>query len=666
MARPKKEKNIRSVEDKVADVIATIVVDSEYKNAASMKSDENMEFESLIDILEGKRNEKDYDWMSDYTLPELISIIQTDASSWASVMFQSRDFCEVKLDGDNPDDFLKAKSAKKCINQTLNDRDIFYYQKYMKLRLINSLIGRCYILAWWEQELKSEDITVQVAKTVMQNVQDPQTGQTVQRPSIQRVQKKQTISRPLTDHFNFEVVDPRNVFTDSKYCYTAQQKDWITIRSEASYTDLKRDEQKNRYFNLDKVKDALQGQPKDTDTKKETYGKGEDGSIPKTPVTYFDIIDRYGKFWAMVTDRDKYGNPKRSTPGVDEAGLPKDGAELIEMIITFVIIGSTKIMIRFQPTPFIDAQDKPYKPIVRGWCYVHPSKDIGLSDGKYLHQLQIAGDDNFNMGMDRVKLATLPTLIGNKNALDDNSTVYFEPEHVIEVNDVNNDLKEIKIQDNIQGSLQVGAVLKSYSEMVTATYPTTMGALPDKAATTATAVAGADSRTNQRQNYKSLTFEYSFLVEFYWTILQMTYRFAHNDTIMKMLGEDAKHFDANEDYTYSPVTANIETEFKKEKKIQLYDQTIGRLSGMIKMLPELVPIIAHCVQRQLELQGDEYNQIAGMMQKLSKAKPRDEESGEQVKDGQAPPTQNQSGLPMSGIEKATRNTAGDIRGGITA
>jgi len=662
MARPKKK--AKSPDEHIQDVIATIVVDSEYRQSASMRNEMNMEFESIVDILEGKRNEKDYDWMSDYSLPELISILQTDASSWVSVMFQSRDYCEVKLDGDTQEDFAKAKAAKRCLNKTLNDRDIFYYPKYVRLRLINAIIGECYILGWWEQKLKTEKRTHILHKPVIQDFIHPVTGEKSQRTVITQEQKQVEIKRPLVDHFNFDVIEPRNVFTDSKYCYTAQQKDWITIRSEASYSDLKRDEEMNQYSNLDKVKEAIRGVNKKSDTAKETYAKGEDGEISKTPVQYFDIIDRYGKFWAVVTERDSYDNPYKATAGLDEQGLPLEKAELIQMIITFVIIGSTKIMIRFKPTDYLDAENKPFIPICRGWCYVHPTKDTGLSDGKYLHQLQVAIDDNYNMGSDRTKLATLPTLIGNKNALDDNSTIYFEPEHVIEVNDVNNDLKELKISDDVSGTINNHNVLRGYAEQVSATYPTTMGGLPEKTSTTATAVAGADTRTNQRQNYKSMTFEYMFLQEFYWMILQMTYRFAHDETILKMLGEDAKHFDANEDYTYTPVTSNIESEYKKEKKIQLYDQNIGRLQGLAKVLPKVIPIISHMERRILELQGDEYKQIAKMLEDLSKSQPQAEPQGEDVKDAKDTATSNQAGVPMSTMEKATRNTAGDIRGGI--
>jgi len=180
MARKKSKKLIP--EEEVQNIIGTIVVDSEYRQSASMRNEMNMEFESIVDILEGKRNEKDYDWMSDYSLPELISILQTDASSWVSVMFQSRDYCEVKLDGDTQEDFAKAKAAKRCLNKTLNDRDIFYYPKYVRLRLINAIIGECYILGWWEQKLKTEKRTHILHKPVIQDLFTPLQGRNPKEP----------------------------------------------------------------------------------------------------------------------------------------------------------------------------------------------------------------------------------------------------------------------------------------------------------------------------------------------------------------------------------------------------------------------------------------------------------------------------------------------------
>jgi hypothetical protein len=409
------------------------------------------------------------------------------------------------------------------------------------------------------------------------------------------------------------------------------------------------------FINLDKVKEAVQGLNQLSETARKTYAKDAEGEINKTPVMYFDVIDRYGRFWAMVQEKDQEGNPTKISPGLDEQGMPKEEAELVETIISFALIGNSEIMLRFIPTPNIDANGKPYKPIARGLCYIHPTKDGGLSDGKYLHQLQVVLDDTFNMSADRTKLATLPTFIGNKNSLDDNSTIYMEPEHVIEVNDINNDLRELKISGDVRGALEQIGMITGKMDQVACVYPTTMGNLPAQASTTATAVAGAETRTNMRQNYKSMTFEYTLLQELYWIILQMTFRFMHNDTILKMLGKDARYFDAVADYTYSPVSSSIETEFKKEKKIQLYDQTLGRMSGLIPQLPKVVPIIAHILGRQLVLQGDEFAQVGNMIEDLAKSKPQNEKSGEQISDMPEPAVSNQNQIPMQGQEKSARS-----------
>jgi hypothetical protein len=117
----------------------------------------------------------------------------------------------------------------------------------------------------------------------------------------------------------------------------------------------------------------------------------------------------------------------------------------------------------------------------------------------------------------------------------------------------------------------------------------------------------------------------------------MTWQFAEPETLQAMCGEDARYFDPKADYTFSPVSSNIEQEYNKAKKIQNYDQAIGRLTNLVQVVPEIIPVISHMITRQLELQGDEYQDIGEMMKKLSKAKP--------VIEGQqgtpAPPAQTQ-------------------------
>lgn len=636
------------------------VVDEEYAPAKTAKSLETIEFESTVDMLECKRNEKDYDWMSDIFIPELPSIILTDASNWAAQYFQTRDFVEVKLEGTNESDKKKCGAAKKCLNQTLNRLGLHHYQKYIRARTINALNGQVYIVCWWEKKKISKvtgyrDETEQLEVDIYGNqVQDES-----QVPATRTSQVPVMGEEIVYDHFAYDVIDPRNVFTDGKYVYSVQDKDWVSIRMEKSYDDLKSAETKNSYFNLDVVKELVERQGK-TETSKETYNKGErDKEGDKPVLKYFDVILRFGKLPCIVKSRSEDGNPMEIVPGYTEAGdVEEKKVEYIDTITETVYSGNTRVLIRFQSNPFRNSKGVAYKPIVRGWCYIHPTKDIGLSDGKYLREIQVGINDSFNMGMDRVKLATLPTLKGNRNSLVDNQTIYFAPEHVMELDNPADDIVEFKIRDDINGVIQVQSMLTSKGQQAVAVYPTTMGQLP-AASTTATAVAGAEQRGNIRANYKSLTFEYTFLLEFYWMILQMSYAFMEEGTAIAMMGDDSQFFDPDADYSYTPVSSNIETEYNKNKKIQLYDQTLSRIVPFAQTVPAVIPIIAHIIARQLVLQGDEYQDIGGMIEKLATSQPQPEPGQGGAPQPQSPegnmnPESNQSGNPMSEAEQGVR------------
>ncbi len=634
----------------IEDAVSKQIVDFEYTPSKSGKQIENSDFEAAIDMLECNRTEKEYSWMSDIFIPELPSIILTDASGWANQYFQTRDFVEVKLDGFGPDDKRKCSAAKKCVNQTLNRQGLYHFHKYIRGRLINALAGQVYIVAWWEQETKqkitgyreeNQELDVDIYGSPMQDRE-------VQEPAYRVNKVPEYGEEVLKDWFNYDVVEPRNVFTDNRYAYSIQEKDWVIIRLESSYEELKANEGKNGYFNLELVKELTKSQKK-TDTQQETYGKGQsDKEGDKPVVTKFDRLLRFGKIWCKV---DKNGQLE---PGYDASGDQLESAKLVDTIIEEIVSGSSRILIRFQPNPYRDSRGNSYWPIVRGWCYIHPTKDVGLSDGKYLREIQIAINDHFNMASDRVKLSTLPTLMGKKYTLTDNLTVYFEPGHVIEVEDTK-DLEEFKIDGNIQPALQTIGMLQAQGQKAVAIYPTTMGELPSQASTTATAIAGAEQRTTIRGNYKSLTFEFTFLLELYRMILNMTYQFAKEETALKMMGDDAEFFDPDADYTYSPVSTAIETEYNKQRKVQLYDQTLGRLSGLVQILPKLVPVIAHIVARQLELQGDEYQEIGKMIEDLSQSQPVQEASqGQSVSNMANAPVSNQAGIAQSEVEQGTR------------
>jgi hypothetical protein len=660
----KKHKFDEEVENKVA----SIVIDQEYAIAKGSRSAEMSDLESLVDMLECKRTEKNYDWMSDIFLPEFPAAMLTDASNWASQYFQTREFIEVKLDGEGPDDDKKCKAAKLCINQTLSRRDLYHYHKYIRGRTINSMSGMVYGICWWEQEIRPKQIGVEEQ---VENLDVDVYGNEITSPEqvpATRINEIPVYAPDIIkDHFQYDIIDPRNVFTNKKYCYSIQEKDWVTVRSETSYEELRANEKKVGYFNLDLVKELAA--PSQTDTAKETFEKNEDPGEGDKPVSSkLDKLIRFGKMWVKVKERSEDGYPKVVMPAWDNTGeLPED-AELIDTLIEYVLCGNSRVLVRFQPNPFRDTHGNSYYPMVRGWCYIHPTKDSGLSDGNMLREIQIGINDMFNMGMDRSKLATMPTLKGKKHSLEDNTTIYFKPEHVMELENPD-DLQEFKISDDITGATNVIAMLQGEGQKAVAIFPTTMGSLPDQASQTATAVAGAESRGNIRGNYKSLTFEYTFLLEFYWIILQMTHMFMRPETAQKMMGKYAEFFDPDSDYTYSPVSANIETEYNKNMKLKIIDQFIGRLAQVPN--PNTPKVINYLLGMAFEAFGKEFPDYKKYMMDESVPPPMPAGAGGAGVPGMgaAPPTQmptqpmgapsNQAGMPMSPQEENTRMMMGE-------
>jgi len=278
-----------------------------------------------------------------------------------------------------------------------------------------------------------------------------------------------------------------------------------------------------------------------------------------------------------------------------------------------------------------------------------------MSDAKYDKELQIALNDTINLSNDRVKLATLPTLKARRYAMEDNDTLYFEPEHVMVVEDAN-DVTEFKIADNIQGALAQADLFIGKMQQVSSIYPTTMGNLPGAASTTATAIQGAEGRTNLRANYKSLTFEYTFLSEFYWMMLQMGYQFMRPETAMKIMGEDAQFFNPEADFHYQPVSSNIEQEYNKNQKVKNLDQMVGRLSGLVQFMPGIIFPILKMIELEFQLLGQESQTVLPYLLKVIEMGMNPQgKQGEQASD-QSSPTSNQSGMPIQEIE-------GQVRGG---
>ena len=129
-----------------------LLLDGEYALNKKNRADEDAEFDSYIDLLDSVREPKQYDWMSDVRLPEFVSHVLTQASIDADQYFKTRDFVEAYLEDASDEAKANADAAKECINRTLNQRHLYHYQKYMRGKLLNNLVGKVYVRCWWEEQ----------------------------------------------------------------------------------------------------------------------------------------------------------------------------------------------------------------------------------------------------------------------------------------------------------------------------------------------------------------------------------------------------------------------------------------------------------------------------------------------------------------------------------
>ena len=606
-------------------VLANQIYNDEIIIAQSNQDWSDNNYESYLGILDNVRDDKKYEWQSDIRIPEFISHFLSQAAIDVGQYFGTRDFVEVKIN-DKADEAKKsAEASKELLNRTLNKRELLHYQKFVRGKGICNLSGRVYLKCWWEQAFEERQIGTKF------EIYD---GQEIEVPVFEDV--------AVIDRFNYDVWDQRNVFVSDDYAYTLQQKEWITFRSETTKADLEIDAEKNEYFNLELIGDA----PETTDTKQETYqgSASPDGQTKENQSKaehQYDLFERYGKYWVLETK-------KGIEIGIDENGAVLDNATYEDVIITIVKSSESKTLIGFKRTHFIDAHGMPFKPCMIGLCYIHPNDDKGMGDGQNQRELQTALDDTFNASQDRVILSTFPSLKGARQSIEDNSSIYIEPGHTMMLEDVN-DVQELNISSDISGALNQMQYLENKGRQADSMNETTTGGVPSIASTTATAVSAATSSSNTRVNYKSMTFEYTALLELYWMIQQMTYRFATDKTGFELMGDKLYDFNPTLDYYYTPLSQSIETESSKATKIRDLNTLLQTTINI--QHPDAVKTINFLYREIFKLMGDEYENVA----QLDENTPV--QSGGQQGKVEGDSASNQYGLQQSATESGARMNA---------
>ena len=661
----------RRFDDKVEERLC-LDFNAEYGQSKQNRQQDCDDFENWIDMFEQKRTAKEYQWLSDIKIPEYVSQELTQASMDAALCFKTRDFAEIYLEDTSDEAKDAASAARTLINRTLNRHDLFYYQKRIRAGTLARLSGEVHAECRWSKA--SQDVVVghELVESDVDINDQPITDRTTQLPKL----KPQPITKRQTDvdQFEIEIIDNRNIFYDSSYTYSLQRKPYVIVRSERSLEWMKRNAATEGYFNLDLLEEAAPP-PDETETSQETYNKYRDYSpTPKSPLRMYDVLKRYGWAWCLVEERDQDGVPSKVKPGMDDEGKIKDKAELHELVQSYASTAGELTLVAYHPTPYIDCFNRPYRPLLRGLCYLHPTEDGGFGDAKHAHDLQIGLDDTINMSNDRTKLATMPVFTVNKyGAFEENRDEYYwEPGHFIpRIN--KDDLEELTVQDNIQGAMMQAEFFRQGMRQLTAMDQSVQGKMP-AASTTATSIMATEQRSDTRSNFKALTWTHTWDAELYRQIMQMTWRFAEPETGFKLMGDKVYKFRPDLDYFFKPVTAAIESEQSKQVKLRNYTgllqmftpymQLFANQPGFILFLDDIFQDIAECMGKEIE-------RAAGKLLNPN-IPPMNPKGGQEGQDQGGPGAQqhkmgmdalllapsNQQGIPQGVIQSQARMNAG--------
>ncbi len=571
---------------------------------------ENTEAEFAVDVQNHDRDNKDFElyqnmynlvpitpeeeWMADTYIPEFFTEMIVQSGLEAAQEFRRRDYVEIYHESKDDKHRLAGESRKELINRVLNQRHLHYFQKRMRASGLKNMSGNVYFRCKWERKtIKKMSIEPQAIP-----IENPIEGGQQEAIVDVEVETQQVIF----DRFNLDVLDPRNVFVSPEITYSLSDKKRVTVQYDTDIKEMNDAQELMGYFNLDKVKKALENtEASPTDVAEGDETEDEPSVYQWTALKPIKAIEVHLDEWVLVGK-----NGIEIKPGIDNQGNPVKKAVLMKIIKAIVDIGDKKILVRYQRYPFRDPFGKPYNPIVLGKCYIHPTDDMGVGDGKASYSLEKARNGIFNMGIDRVALATLPSLkAGTNSAQEFRKTWRFEPRAIFETYDPN-DLQEFKLSDDISGVGDIMSILTGAQQAANASSSTARGELP-LASTSATATAASESRTDARSFYKGLTYNNTALMEIYDRIGWMYWQFALPETAEKGMGDKIFDFNPFLDHTFKTVTESLETDSSRQAKIAILDNMFVQSSQIQNK--NTLKQLNYIFTKKAKLLGDEYEDV---------------------------------------------------------
>jgi hypothetical protein len=576
----------------------------------------NENFEEYYNMIHCIRDKKVNDWESDISLPEFVSRLLTQVGNFVGKYFQSRDFVETDEDTGDAKVLAEAKASKMLLNTLLNDTEAYYFQKVVRLLMFVWPSGWGVIKGGYNQKIERYvAATKTVSNPVLNEVgeqlaegggifEDPY-GQT---PMMDDIQEPIYDNRIIEDKPIFDVYPNQSVYFSPEYAYSLNDKEYVIFEDDAMPLDkLEEVADQNGYFNLHLLKDIHQAETRAGGD--ETWNKdGRFNDIENPPSPKYRILEFWRKYPIIVKEKGEQGEILEWEVGIDKDGNVEDKAELVECIITTASAqgltnDNLSTLIGFKPSRHSK------RPMVRFLCYIDSLNDSGFGDGEIVKELQVAVDDNFNLGNFRTKLATTPAFIQKRWSMTD-THIKVQPEEAIEVENMD-DLKELKISDNIQGTMVQNQMLATRMDYAMATSPQTMGHGPERAET-ATQAGIVSQRAETRIGMKTTILEMVGFTEFYSMMLTLCNDFMLPQTLEKIIGPELSvSYNPNRMNLFRPVSQSLETEESKNFKMRMIDQILGRVINFPN--PKTPMVVNYLMGQWLEAAGKNFKHYKKFM-----------------------------------------------------
>lgn len=609
---------VKSDSDIAEDIQQAMIknLDSDFFVAEQNMEVVNKGFEDYYDMVHCKRASKPNEWESDICLPEFTSRLLAQIGNFVAKYFSSRDYVETDEDTEDPAVIRESKAAKNLLNTLLNDKNAYYFQKVVRLLMFVWPSGWGVIKGSYRQEVERYQVGSKSRSEAAIDAEgnylatdggiyeDPM----LQTPQMNEIKEPVYDTRVLVDRPEFDVYPNQNVYLSPEYAYSLRDKDYVVFENDDKTIDELRSD--GGYFNLDLLEDKFNAKDQPQGGQK-TYNKdGKFKQVPNLGTIKLRILEWWRKYPVVVKQRDDLGKIVDYEIGIDEQGNMKDGAELVECILTTAspigVAGKSDNqveLIRFEISRHSS------RPMTRFLCYVDAINDSGFGDGELNRELQTGIDDNFNLGNFRTKLATTPAFKGRRfSGIPDKIKV--GPEEAILVDGDPNDLQELTIADNIQGTMLQNSMLSSRMDYAMATGPQTMGTSPENRET-ATQASIVSQRAEIRIGMKTTNLEFIGFTEFYDMILTLCNDFMLPQTLEKLIGEDAYNYNPKRMNRFRPVSQALETEETKGFKMRQIDQIMGRVVNFPN--PKTPLVLNYLLGMWLEAAGKNFKHFKKFM-----------------------------------------------------